>query len=85
MSQISSETINIRLIDNLIQVIRSLSSEEQMVLKSKLLSISETPESENIPKQSIIDILNEAPRQQLFQTAEEVDRYLQQERESWDN
>jgi hypothetical protein len=85
MSQISSETINIRLIDNLIQVIRSLSSEEQLVLKSKLLSISETPESENIPKQSVIDILNEAPRQQLFQTPEEVDRYLQQERALWDN
>lgn len=85
MSQPSSGTINIQLIDNLIQVIRSLSSEEQIVLKSKLLSISETPESENIPKQSVIDILNEAPGQQLFKTAEEVDRYLQQERASWDN
>jgi hypothetical protein len=85
MSQTSSGTINIQLIDNLIRVIRSLSSEEQMVLKSKLLGTSETPESENSPKQSVVDILNEAPGQQLFRTAEEVDRYLQQERALWDN
>lgn len=34
---------------------------------------------------SPFDILNESPGQQLFKTAEEVDRNLQQERESWDS
>jgi hypothetical protein len=37
------------------------------------------------PKQSAIDIILSAPGQQCFQTPEEVDRYLQEERNSWDN
>lgn len=34
-------------------------------------------------KKSIIDILAEAPGHRLFQTVEEVDRYIHAERESW--
>ncbi len=32
----------------------------------------------------MIDLMDEAPGQQLFKTADEVDEYLRQERESWD-
>lgn len=32
----------------------------------------------------MIDLMDEDPGQQLFKTADEVDEYLRQERESWD-
>ncbi len=34
-------------------------------------------------KRSAVDILNELPGRQLFKTAEEVDKYLKEERELW--
>ena len=72
-------TINFQLVESLIQAIHALSPAEQNLVRSRLLSTAQQP------KQSIIDLLNEAPRQQLFQTPEEVDQYLQEERSSWDN
>ena len=36
------------------------------------------------PRRSIVDILNDGPRQRLFQTAQEVDDYLAEERASWE-
>jgi len=36
------------------------------------------------PKRRAIDILREAPGHQLFKTAEEVDAYINEERDSWD-
>ena len=33
---------------------------------------------------SAVDILEEAPGQRLFKTAEDVESYLKDERESWD-
>lgn len=35
-------------------------------------------------KLPMIDLMDEAPGQQLFKTADEVDEYLRQERDSWD-
>ena len=32
----------------------------------------------------MIDIIRQAPGQQLFKTADEVDEYIRRERESWD-
>jgi len=75
----NSATINFQLVESLIQAIYALSPAEQNLVRSRLLSTAQQP------KQSIIDLLNEAPRQQLFQTPEEVDQYLQEERSSWDN
>ncbi len=43
--------------------------------------LSEKPESK---RRSVIDILNELPGRRLFKTPEEVDQYLQEERESWE-
>jgi len=34
---------------------------------------------------SAIDILSEVPGKRLFKTAEEVDNYIKEERESWEN
>lgn len=75
----NTTTINFQLVESLIQAIHALSPAEQNLVRSRLLSTAQQP------KQSIIDLLNEAPRQQLFQTPEEVDQYLQEERSSWDN
>ena len=36
-------------------------------------------------KRSALDILAEAPGHRLFKSAEDVDNYLQQERDSWGN
>ncbi|GAA6616861.1 hypothetical protein [Scytonema sp. NUACC26] len=35
-------------------------------------------------RRSAVDILNELPGRRLFKTAEEVDKYLKEERESWE-
>lgn len=35
-------------------------------------------------KRPAIDILRQSPGHQLFKTAEEVDEYLREERDSWD-
>lgn len=43
------------------------------------------PEKAETKKRSAVDILNELPGRQLFKTAEEVDKYLKEERESWDS
>ena len=76
----NSATINFQLAESLIQAIHALSPAEQNLVRSRLFSTTTQQ-----PKQSIIDLLNEAPGQQLFQTPEEVDQYLQEERSSWDN
>ena len=75
----NTTTINFQLVESLIQAIHALSPAEQNLVRSRLFSTTQQP------KQSIIDLLNEAPGQQLFQTPEEVDQYLQEERSSWDN
>ena len=36
-------------------------------------------------KRSAIELLEEMPSAQLFETVAEADEYLRQERESWDN
>ena len=41
-------------------------------------------EDEQEPKRSALDILAEASGHRLFQTAEEVDRYIREERDSWE-
>lgn len=35
-------------------------------------------------KRSVLDILAECPGGQLFKTADEVDRYIREERDAWD-
>lgn len=42
------------------------------------------PEKVASKKRSAVDILNELPGGQLFKTTEEADKYLKEERESWD-
>ncbi len=46
-----------------------------------ILLSDEIPE----PQLSIIDVLNRVPGHRLFQTAEEVNKYLREERASWDD
>ena len=43
--------------------------------------VRHVPES---PRRSAVDILAEAPGQCVFKTADEVESYLKEERESWD-
>lgn len=41
-------------------------------------------EEQEEPRKSVLDVLNGAPGHVLFNSAEEVQRYLREERESWD-
>jgi hypothetical protein len=77
----TTQTINLKLIESLIQAINALSLAEQNIMRSRLLN-STPPET---PRESAIDILNSSPGQQIFKTPEEVDRYIQEERASWDS
>lgn len=43
-----------------------------------------TEEAPEIPKRHAADLLAEMPGHRLFKTAEEVDAYLKEERDSWD-
>ena len=43
------------------------------------------PGNENSrPRRSVLDILNDGPSERLFKTADEVDQYIREERDSWD-
>jgi hypothetical protein len=42
------------------------------------------PDQSPEPRLSIFDILNSVPGHRLFKSAEEVDNYIREERESWD-
>lgn len=77
----TTQTINLKLIESLIQAIDALSLAEQNIVRSRLLN--STPLE--TPRESAIDILNSSPGQQIFKTPEEVDRYIQEERASWDS
>lgn len=40
-------------------------------------------ESSKNNRKSVLDIINQVSEQRLFKTSEEVDQYLQEERNSW--
>jgi len=42
------------------------------------------PSATGVARRSIVEILAEAPGHLAFQTAEEIDQYLREERDSWD-
>lgn len=81
-SIVNNLTINVPLVESLIQAIYALSPAEQTLVRSQLLSNLPTTQT---PKQSVIDILKQSPNQELFSTPEAVDQYLQQERATWDS
>ncbi len=41
-------------------------------------------DKENMPRRSVVDVLAEVPGQRLFKTAEEVDAYVREERDTWE-
>lgn len=85
-SAFSNTNINVQLVESLIQAIYALSPAEQILVRSRLLSnLPQFNTQTTPPKQSVIDIFKQSPGQQLFQTPEEVDRYMQQERSSYDS
>lgn len=42
------------------------------------------PEAPPAPRRSALEVIQSLQGHRLFQTPEEVDRYLQEERDSWD-
>jgi hypothetical protein len=76
-----TQAVNLPLIESLIQAINALAPAEQNLIRLRLLQTANTPH----PRQSAIDILTSAPGQQIFQTPADADRYLQDERASWND
>ncbi|BAU15213.1 hypothetical protein LEP3755_57700 [Leptolyngbya sp. NIES-3755] len=77
----ATQTINLKLVESLLQAIDALPPAEQNLVKSRLLDQNQSKPA----KQSAIDILTALPTQSIFQTPEEVDQYIQEERNSWDS
>ena len=42
------------------------------------------PSASVVPRRSILDVLADAPGHLAFQTADEVDSYLREERDAWE-
>ncbi|HSH81339.1 MAG TPA: hypothetical protein VLA19_22650 [Herpetosiphonaceae bacterium] len=42
------------------------------------------PSPSAVPRRSILDVLAEAPGHLVFQTADEVDAFLREERDAWE-
>jgi hypothetical protein len=83
-STINNPSINMPLVESLIQAIYALSPAEQILVRSQLLT--NLPITQNsTPRKSVIDILKQSPGQELFPNPEAVDQYLQQERATWDS
>jgi hypothetical protein len=78
----SPAPINLQLLESLIGAVQALSPAEQSIVRSALSlpPVSRLfPDADSqTPKQSVLDILNEPSRSQLFQTPEEVDQYLRE-------
>ena len=49
-----------------------------------IILLPEPTETAISTPKSVLEILRQAPGGQLFKTAEEVDAYIRQERDSWD-
>jgi hypothetical protein len=77
----NTQTVNFKLVELLKQTIDTLSSAEKNMLRSHLLH----PAALESDKYSAIDIIMSSPGQQMFQTPEEADQYIQAERDSWDS
>ena len=83
-STINNPSINLPLVESLIQAIYALSPAEQVLVRSQLLT--NLPITQNLtPRKSVMDILNLSSGQELFPTPEAVDHYLHQERAAWDS
>jgi hypothetical protein len=75
-----------------IRVTTTVQPDGQVVIAHLLLRPGQTveviiliPPERQAGRESIIDILNSSPGNQLFKSAEEVDQYLREERDSWDS
>ncbi len=66
------------------QTVSRLPSSERLRLAALILEGLAESESASAPRQSVRQMIKGMPKQRLFQTAAEVDDYLQQERQSWE-
>jgi hypothetical protein len=79
----TTQTVNLKLVESLLQAIAALSAEEQHIVRSRLIYPNGT--TAPAPKRSVLEILAEAHQLPAYRTPEEIDRDIQAERDSWDN
>jgi hypothetical protein len=77
----ATQTINLKLVESLLQAIAALSVEEQHIVRSRLI----LPNPALTQKRSMLDLLAEARQLPPYRTPEEIDRDIPAERDSWDN
>lgn len=68
------------------QAASQLPSEERLRLAARILQdLTQSEENKSAKKKiSALDWLKQTQRRRLFKTAEEVDEYLREERDSWE-
>jgi hypothetical protein len=68
------------------QQVRQLPSAERLRLAALILEDLSEVKSTNVKNGGVsaLELLESLPEKRLFQTPNEVDRYLREERESWD-
>jgi hypothetical protein len=81
--QLEAVQFDVELQDDVIPVPPQYRTWQGRHVKVILLS-EEAPEPPKTTR-SALDILAQAPKQRLFQTADEVDQYIRAERDQWDN
>ncbi|CUS05009.2 conserved protein of unknown function [Candidatus Promineifilum breve] len=79
------------MIQTIVRAKAIVQSEGQIAITDPALHVGEEvevlillPEHSPEPKLSLLDVLNSAGDHRLFKTAEEVDQYIREERDSWD-
>jgi len=92
MPSLAYSTHVMSVVQTVIRVMTTVHPGGQVTITHPLLRPGETvevlvllPAEGDADYQSAVDILNALPGHQLFQTAEEVEQYLQEERASWDD
>ena len=77
----TTQAVNLKRVESLLQVIYALSVEEQHIVRSRLMR----PHTLPTKKRSVLALLAEAHRLPANRTPEEIDRDIQAEHDAWDN
>ena len=72
------------LLQKAIAEVVKLPASKQDAIASIILDEVDRPTSAEDNRPSIVDVLKAAPGHLIFQTAEQVDDYIRQERDSWE-
>jgi hypothetical protein len=77
----ATQTINLKLVESLLQAIAALSAEEQHIARSRLILPNPPPTQ----KRSVLELLAEVHQLPPYRTPAEIDRDIQADRGPWNS